>query len=235
MRNDNALSSGHFSPTLFRLLRSDRKFEGLISLTHLPHPPDSESGHNHWIPPRRPLAQPLSSSSTSWVYDTPRLTHNRVHHEKSREYAHWGRRAGAALIDAAFATPYLIAVSATVFSMDFGIVTETSGTGGDHSPDRDLTVLTLIVGILTLAFFLWNSVVQQGRTGSTIGKSLLGLCVVFEETGQPIGPGNSLLRQLLHVLDSLVCFLGFLFPLWEAKRRTFADMIMKTVVTHCLG
>ena len=31
-------------------------------------------------------------------------------------------------------------------------------------------------------------------------------------------------------LDSLVCYLGFLFPLWDAKRQTFADKIIHTVV-----
>jgi hypothetical protein len=31
-------------------------------------------------------------------------------------------------------------------------------------------------------------------------------------------------------VDSVACFVGFLFPLWDAKRQTLADMIVKSVV-----
>ena len=37
-------------------------------------------------------------------------------------------------------------------------------------------------------------------------------------------------RDLLHILDLLPLWLGFLWPLWDARRQTFADKIMKTVV-----
>jgi hypothetical protein len=32
-----------------------------------------------------------------------------------------------------------------------------------------------------------------------------------------------------HLLDSIVCNLGYLFPLWDAKRQTIADKVMSTV------
>ena len=32
-----------------------------------------------------------------------------------------------------------------------------------------------------------------------------------------------------HILDALT-YVGFLWPLWDAKRQTFADMLMRTVV-----
>jgi hypothetical protein len=36
--------------------------------------------------------------------------------------------------------------------------------------------------------------------------------------------------MLAHILDSLPCYLGYLWPLWDAKRQTFADKVMGTVV-----
>ena len=45
----------------------------------------------------------------------------------------------------------------------------------------------------------------------------------------PIGPLNAFLRDLLHTLDGFA-YVGYLWPLWDAKRQTFADKIMKTVV-----
>jgi hypothetical protein len=37
-------------------------------------------------------------------------------------------------------------------------------------------------------------------------------------------------RDIVHLLDSLPCYIGFLWPLWDAKRQTFADKILSTVV-----
>jgi hypothetical protein len=33
-------------------------------------------------------------------------------------------------------------------------------------------------------------------------------------------------------LDSLACYVGWLWPIWDSKRQTFADKIMKTVVVR---
>lgn len=37
-------------------------------------------------------------------------------------------------------------------------------------------------------------------------------------------------RALAHFLDALPCYIGFLFPLWDAKHQTFADKLCSTVV-----
>ena len=54
--------------------------------------------------------------------------------------------------------------------------------------------------------------------------------VVSEVTGQPIGFTTGVIRQLAHIVDSIICYIGWLFPLWDSKRQTLADKIMKTVV-----
>ncbi len=33
-----------------------------------------------------------------------------------------------------------------------------------------------------------------------------------------------------HFVDFITCFIGYLFPLWDDKRQTLADKIMRTVV-----
>ncbi|HEY5013550.1 MAG TPA: RDD family protein, partial [Acidimicrobiia bacterium] len=71
---------------------------------------------------------------------------------------------------------------------------------------------------------------KQGNTGQTIGKKVIGLKVVKEETGQPIGGGMSIVRAIAHVADSIICYIGWLFPLWDAKRQTLADKIIGTLV-----
>ncbi|GBE64569.1 hypothetical protein MFM001_10310 [Mycobacterium sp. MFM001] len=83
--------------------------------------------------------------------------------------------------------------------------------------------------LLGLAYLVWNYGYRQGTTGSSIGKSVLKFKVVSEITGQPIGFGTSVIRQLAHLVDTIICYIGYLFPLWDAKRQTLADKIMSTV------
>ncbi len=86
--------------------------------------------------------------------------------------------------------------------------------------------ICLLIG---LAYLLWNYGYRQGTTGSSIGKSIMKFKVVSEKTGQPIGFGLSIVRQLAHFVDAVICYIGYLFPLWDSKRQTLADKIMTTV------
>ncbi|BCI86128.1 Proline-rich antigen [Mycobacterium innocens] len=86
-----------------------------------------------------------------------------------------------------------------------------------------------LASLAILAYWVWNYGYRQGTTGSSIGKSVLKFKVVSETTGQPLGFGMSLVRQLAHFVDAIICYVGFLFPLWDAKRQTLADKIMTTV------
>jgi uncharacterized RDD family membrane protein YckC len=86
--------------------------------------------------------------------------------------------------------------------------------------------LSVLVG---LGYMVWNYGHKQGTTGSSIGKSIMKFKVVSEQTGQPIGFGMSIVRQLAHLVDSIICYIGYLFPLWDAKRQTIADKIIKTI------
>jgi uncharacterized RDD family membrane protein YckC len=84
--------------------------------------------------------------------------------------------------------------------------------------------------LIGLGYLLWNYGYRQGTTGSSLGKSVMKVKVVSEVTGQPLGFGLSIVRQLAHFVDAIICYIGFLFPLWDAKRQTLADKIMTTVV-----
>jgi uncharacterized RDD family membrane protein YckC len=149
-------------------------------------------------------------------------------------YANWFKRVGAYLIDQIATSiaglPLWIGYGMLVASTE--TTTNADGTVSTTMDDPSGTSLVLILlGVITsLAFFVWNSCIRQGRTGYSIGKSALGIKLVGERTGQPIGAGLSFVRQLAHIVDSLPCNLGYLWPLWDRKRQTFADKIMNTVV-----
>src|SRR5882757_2407508 len=90
-------------------------------------------------------------------------------------------------------------------------------------------VSLIITWLLSIAYLVWNYGYRQGTTGSSIGKSIMKFKVVSEKTGQPIGFGLSIVRQLAHIIDGAICYIGYLFPLWDAKRQTIADKIMTTI------
>ena len=58
----------------------------------------------------------------------------------------------------------------------------------------------------------------------------MGIRLVDATDHVPVGAVFSFLRQLAHFADSFVCYLGWLWPLWDSRRQTFADKITGTVV-----
>ncbi|MDX2359147.1 RDD family protein, partial [Dietzia sp. PP-33] len=57
----------------------------------------------------------------------------------------------------------------------------------------------------------------------------LKIKLVGDPTGAPIGPLNAFLRDIVHIVDGLA-YIGYLWPLWDEKRQTFADKLMGTIV-----
>lgn len=106
------------------------------------------------------------------------------------------------------------------------------GSGRDYctTSSSDLWLAVQVIGFLpAMAYFLWNFCYRQGKTGQSIGKSVMKFKVISEKTWQPIGFWLSLVRQIAHYVDQLICYIGYLFPLWDDKRQTIADKLMSTV------
>ncbi|MGB8382067.1 MAG: hypothetical protein WCG47_12665 [Dermatophilaceae bacterium] len=38
------------------------------------------------------------------------------------------------------------------------------------------------------------------------------------------------MRDLAHLIDNAICYVGWLFPIWDDRRQTIADKIMNTTV-----
>lgn len=69
----------------------------------------------------------------------------------------------------------------------------------------------------------------DGVTGQSPGKAIMGIRLVNEQ-GEQIGSGPGIARKFAHIVDSLVCLLGWLLPLVDAKRQTIADKLLQTYV-----
>jgi uncharacterized RDD family membrane protein YckC len=150
-------------------------------------------------------------------------------------YASWFQRVGAFLIDQLLGVvamiPYYIGAvmaASTVETTTDPVTGELTTTGGGAS---GISLVLMFLGVaLAIAYFVWNYCLKQGRTGYTVGKGVLGIKLIKQDTGQPMGAGLSFVRQIAHIVDAIPCYLGYLWPLWDSKRQTFADKIMGTVV-----
>ncbi|WP_103759422.1 RDD family protein [Mycobacterium marinum] len=152
----------------------------------------------------------------------------------AESYTPWITRVLAALIDFA---PYVVVTGIGWLIM---MVTTTSSCVTDISqydigqycvsqPSMIGQLAQWLLSLVGLAYLVWDYGYRQGTTGSSIGKSIMKFKVVSETTGEPLGFGMSVVRQLAHIVDAIICYIGFLFPLWDAKRQTLADKIMTTV------
>ncbi|WP_213574103.1 RDD family protein [Rhodococcus sp. USK13] len=81
-----------------------------------------------------------------------------------------------------------------------------------------------------VAFVLWNNTLRTARLGATLGKSFTGSQVLLADTSRPPTMTRAILRQLAHILDTIPLLVGWAWPLWDAKRQTFADKAVSTIV-----
>jgi uncharacterized RDD family membrane protein YckC len=121
------------------------------------------------------------------------------------QLAGWGDRVVAALID--YMAPGILA----------GLIFQASASLG------------ILVYLVALAWTIYNKYLE-GTTGQSYGKKIANTRLVLEATGQNVGPGLAIGRYFVHVVDAIPCYLGFLWPLWDAKKQTFADKLLNTLV-----
>ncbi|MEV0893247.1 RDD family protein [Promicromonospora sp. NPDC050262] len=139
-------------------------------------------------------------------------------------YASWGQRVVAAILDDAI----LAGVTWLALGVGFAPVTLTPvlGAAGTESWSSGPLVLVPVAALVAL-------LVLQALTGWTPGKLVTGIRVVREDDHRPAGLWRTSARWVLHVLDAIL-LIGYLRPLWHARRQTFADSIVRTVVVRAV-
>ncbi|MEX2252029.1 MAG: RDD family protein [Acidimicrobiia bacterium] len=95
-----------------------------------------------------------------------------------------------------------------------------------------------ILGLITYrAYFLsllgiayWGYIGHlEGTTGQSPGKAMQGTRLVNQQ-GELLGSGQAIGRKFLHILDFVICGLGFLLPIIDTKRQTIADKVINSYV-----
>ena len=144
------------------------------------------------------------------------------------DYAIWNKRVRARLIDQ---IPSYLGL--TIFCVGYLILIVQLARSDGFTFDFEGAAVAMIIGLAvmlaSLGWVAYNRWLIAGRTGQSLGKRVTKIRLIGADTNAPIGPRNAFLRDLVHILDALT-IVGYLWPLWDHKRQTFADRIMKTVV-----
>ena len=132
--------------------------------------------------------------------------------------APWGLRAAAFSVDVLPGLAVVATLALTSFTL----------------PARGVWwwVCLSVLGAVVL-LVLVNRLLLPTITGWSLGRALFGIAVVRRD-GTHISPWWLLLRDLAHLLDTAALLIGWLWPLWDPERRTFADMLTRTEVLRVI-
>lgn len=131
--------------------------------------------------------------------------------------AHWGLRVGGTLLDG-------LIIAGPMYALGF-IDLAMSDDNGASGPG----VFFLIGWLYAIGMGIFQ-LYKEGATGQSIGKKVVGISLRREADGNVLGFGMAFVRKLAHFLDGIACYIGYLWPLWDAKKQTFADKVCSTVV-----
>jgi uncharacterized RDD family membrane protein YckC len=88
-------------------------------------------------------------------------------------------------------------------------------------------------GLAYVLIYIGYFVVMEGNNGQTIGKMITKIRVVREEDGGKIDLEQSLIRNILRIIDGLINYLVGAVLIWRsAKKQRLGDSIAKTVVVR---
>jgi uncharacterized RDD family membrane protein YckC len=100
-------------------------------------------------------------------------------------------------------------------------------------PSDTMQIVAIFVMLLTYVAIMSYSalVLALWASGLTPGKWMLGIQVIKRDTGAPAGFWRMALRQIVgQWISAILCYIGFLWALFDANRQTWHDKIAKTLV-----
>jgi uncharacterized RDD family membrane protein YckC len=109
-----------------------------------------------------------------------------------------------------------------------GIVPGVLIIAGAASNSSGLIAIGWIIGVILGIFY---EVYFHGKApGQTIGKKALGIRVIDFNTGGSIGYGRAFLRLIGRYISGAICYLGYLWMLWDKEKQCWHDKMANDVV-----
>lgn len=151
------------------------------------------------------------------------------------EYASYGQRVAASLLDTVFALVCVVP-GYLAMALVMGV-----GVGLLHASDSVVGVAAVVVGAVGVLggtfLYLRSLVFHQGTRGQSWGKQIAKIQVVQAHTMTPIGVGFMLARLILvNLLNpftlGLAGGLDLLWPLWDKHHQALHDKVAASVVVR---
>lgn len=90
--------------------------------------------------------------------------------------------------------------------------------------NQSLSILWIAVAFVYFSYF------EGSESGQTVGKRALGIRVLDFAGGGALGFGRGALRSLGRFVSGFICYLGYLWMLWDREKQTWHDKIANSVV-----
>jgi uncharacterized RDD family membrane protein YckC len=172
-------------------------------------------------PPPPPLGpQPPPPAYVPYQPNTPALT-----------FASWASRVGGLLINslvgAGFCLPAIVALFAVPKEL-----TECTIDGEASLCELPTSTGWIIIGglaVLGIVTYLWLYCSMIAKSGQAWGHKAVGIKIIDSRDYATIGRAKAFFRHIVgHSIDGLPAYLGYLWPLWDKQKQTFADKIFST-------
>lgn len=162
---------------------------------------------------------------------------------RNREYAGFGSRLGAYIIDGLVSLLILLPFAAVAI---WGVVAATADCDWDEVSDGQWELycppgasikggplaIAIAAGVVGLVLMIWLMSRWAGR-GQTPGMKATHISLLDKESGQPIGTARAFGRHLFAWLISAnICYLGYLWMLWDKDKQTWHDKVVGSVVVR---
>ncbi len=145
---------------------------------------------------------------------------------QSQAYAGFWERFGAAILDG-----LIMSAVGFLINLAFGVNMADMFRRG-MTPGAVIASYASGANIATVVLnWLYYALQESGPMQATLGKRALGIKVVGAG-GQRISFANATGRFFGKYISTIICCIGYLFPLWDARRQALHDKIANTFVVN---
>lgn len=170
-------------------------------------------------------------------YGEPRRAHTGRHpaaygEASSGPRANFGERVSAAGLDLlilGIPAGIVYSVLDGSLAISLGGAGDAGGIGGNGEGIGGGAMLGFTL-VAAAATFIYQTYYEGGASGQTVGKRAVGIRVLRQGSGEPLGFKKAVIRYFARLVSLLPFFLGLLWMLWDADRQTWHDKLTGSIV-----
>lgn len=148
-------------------------------------------------------------------------------------YASFLERCGAIIIDAVIVGIGVGVLSALAQLITVSFMMQSVNNPSGAAPTVSLITIFIMIVQFVLEMVIWYFYFLSpiAKNGQTLGKKLLKIKIVREDTGEPLGFPKVFLREIIgRMAAGFVFGLGYFWVLWDDKKQGWHDKIAGTIV-----